>query len=171
MAAFTVLCSGWGMRLDQLAPTVARIVDEAQMPAVAVLTWMLRTVEIGQAPAGLWLFVQLGRYAAERLHAAGLPPAPGDETKRDTDAGRPPDLFIGNLPYNASEHDLFLFIDVLFPLRTVGIPKAPDGRGRGVAFVTLAAGADLDAVVEKLHGVIFQGRRLRVSRARPAPPR
>ncbi len=82
VAAFTVLCAGWGMRLEQLAPTVARIVDEARMPAVAVLTWMLRTVEIGQAPAGLWLFVQLGRYAAERLHAAGLPPAPGDETKQ-----------------------------------------------------------------------------------------
>ncbi len=86
---------------------------------------------------------------------------------RDVD----PDLFIGNLPYNASEHDLFLFIDVLFPVRTVGIPKAPDGSGRGVAFVTLAEGADVEAVVEKLHGVTFQGRRLRVARPRPAPPR
>ena len=88
-------------------------------------------------------------------------------------------LFIGNLPYSASEADLRAhFAAVAEPSHVVMPVDRETGRPRGFAFVEFADRDVAEQVIQKFNAQPFQGRNLAVSEARaredrppgPRPP-
>jgi RNA recognition motif-containing protein len=88
-------------------------------------------------------------------------------------------LFIGNLPYGASEADLRAhFAPIAEPTHVVMPVDRETGRPRGFAFVEFAERTVADKVIEKFNAQPFMGRNLAVSEARaredrppgPRPP-
>jgi cold-inducible RNA-binding protein len=76
-------------------------------------------------------------------------------------------LFIGNLPYGASEADLRAhFATVAEPSHVVMPVDRETGRPRGFAFVEFAERAVAEDVIRKFDAQPFQGRNLAVSEAR-----
>ena len=85
-------------------------------------------------------------------------------------------LFIGNLPYGASEADLRAhFSAVAEPSHIVMPVDRETGRPRGFAFVEFAERAAAEEVIKRFDAQPFQGRSLAVSEARARedrpPPR
>jgi RNA recognition motif-containing protein len=85
-------------------------------------------------------------------------------------------LFIGNLPYGASEADLRThFSAVAEPSHIVMPVDRETGRPRGFAFVEFAERDKAEEVIKKFDAQPFQGRNLAVSEARARedrpPPR
>ena len=86
-------------------------------------------------------------------------------------------LFIGNLPYSASEADLRAHFAAVAEPSHVAMPVDREtGRPRGFAFVEFADRAVAEEVIRKFDSQPFQGRPLAVSEARaredrpPRPP-
>jgi cold-inducible RNA-binding protein len=86
-------------------------------------------------------------------------------------------LFIGNLPYGASEADLRAHFAAVAEPSHVAMPVDREtGRPRGFAFVEFADQAVADEVIRRFNAQPFQGRPLAVSEARaredrgPRPP-
>ena len=86
-------------------------------------------------------------------------------------------LFIGNLPYGASEADLRAhFAPVAEPSHVVMPVDRETGRPRGFAFVEFAERPVAEQVIQKFDAQPFMGRNLAVSEARaredrpPRPP-
>lgn len=86
-------------------------------------------------------------------------------------------LFIGNLPYGASEADLRTHLSAVAEPSHVAMPVDREtGRPRGFAFVEFAERAVAEEVIKKFDAQPFQGRPLAVSEARaredrgPRPP-
>ncbi|NOT26881.1 MAG: hypothetical protein HOP16_12350, partial [Acidobacteria bacterium] len=76
-------------------------------------------------------------------------------------------LFIGNLPYGATEADLRAhFAPIAQPSHIVMPVDRETGRPRGFAFVEFTDRALADEVVRKFDAQPFQGRNLAVSEAR-----
>ncbi len=77
-------------------------------------------------------------------------------------------LYVGNLPYTASEADLRdLFGSYGEPQRVTVVTDRASGRSRGFGFVELDDSAAAQAAIEGLNGRDFQGRSLVVNEARP----
>ena len=70
------------------------------------------------------------------------------------------------MPRQASDSDVELHVAAVAPVARVGLPRAADGAGIGVAFVVLEEPADPARVVRALDGVLFMGRTLRCTFAR-----
>jgi RNA recognition motif-containing protein len=88
-------------------------------------------------------------------------------------------LFIGNLPYSASEADLRAhFSAIAEPTHVVMPVDRETGRPRGFAFVEFAERSVAEQVIQRFNSQPFQGRNLAVSEARaredrppgPRPP-
>ncbi|MBI4886574.1 MAG: hypothetical protein HY824_05745 [Acidobacteria bacterium] len=86
-------------------------------------------------------------------------------------------LFIGNLPYSATEADLRAhFAPIAEPSHVVMPVDRETGRPRGFAFVEFVERALAEEVIRKFDAQPFQGRNLAVSEARaredrpPGPP-
>jgi len=88
-------------------------------------------------------------------------------------------LFIGNLPYGASEADLRAhFAPIAEPTHVVMPVDRETGRPRGFAFVEFGERTVADKIIEKFNAQPFMGRNLAVSEARaredrppgPRPP-
>ena len=76
-------------------------------------------------------------------------------------------LFIGNLPYGASEADLRAhFAAVAEPSHVVMPVDRETGRPRGFAFVEFPERAQAEEVIKRFDAQPFQGRNLAVSEAR-----
>lgn len=76
-------------------------------------------------------------------------------------------LFIGNLPYGASEADLRAhFAPVAEPTHVVMPVDRETGRPRGFAFVEFAERSVAEQVIDKFNAQPFMGRNLAVSEAR-----
>jgi len=76
-------------------------------------------------------------------------------------------LFIGNLPYGATEADLRAhFAPVAEPSHVVMPVDRETGRPRGFAFVEFVERAHAEEVIKKFDAQPFQGRSLAVSEAR-----
>jgi cold-inducible RNA-binding protein len=81
-------------------------------------------------------------------------------------------LFVGNLPYGATEADLRAYVATVAPPLSVALPVDREtGRPRGFAFVEYAELAVAAEVIRRLNGQPFQGRPLSVSEARPREER
>ena len=76
-------------------------------------------------------------------------------------------LFIGNLPYGASEADLRSHLSTLAEPTQIVLPvDRESGRPRGFAFVEYAERSDAEEAINKFNGQPFQGRNIAVSEAR-----
>lgn len=76
-------------------------------------------------------------------------------------------LFVGNLPYQATEDDLRVhFSQVGEPTQIVRPLDRETGRARGFAFVEYAERAAAEEAIKRFDGQLFMGRPLAVSEAR-----
>ncbi len=82
------------------------------------------------------------------------------------------DIYVGNLPYTATEEDVTDLFAAYGPVERVKIiTDRETGRSKGFAFVTLGDQSQLNASIEALDGHDFQGRALRVNASEPKEPR
>lgn len=76
-------------------------------------------------------------------------------------------LFVGNLPYSATEADLREYFSAVAPPSSIAVPVDREtGRPRGFAFIEFADAAHAQDAIQRFNGVPFQGRPLSVSEAR-----
>ena len=78
------------------------------------------------------------------------------------------DIYVGNLPYTATEEDVSGLFANYGPVERVKIiTDRETGRSKGFAFVTLGDQSQLNASIEALNGYEYQGRALRVNASEP----
>jgi RNA recognition motif-containing protein len=76
-------------------------------------------------------------------------------------------LFVGNLPYDATEADLRAHFAAVGPISYISLPTDREtGRPRGFAFIEFLERADAEEAIRRLHNQDFQGRPLAVNEAR-----
>ena len=81
-------------------------------------------------------------------------------------------LFVGNLPYSATEADIRQHFGAVGDPLQIVIPTDRDtGRPRGFAFVDYDDRGVAERAIQQLHGQPFKGRPLSVSEARPREAR
>ena len=81
-------------------------------------------------------------------------------------------LYVGNLPFSATEQDLQELFSKSGAVETVTVMRdMATGRARGFAFVEMATDADAQKAITELHDRPFGGRNLTVNEARPRPER
>ena len=106
----------------------------------------------------------------------GGPPSAGGAGGYMGGAGGPglaaaPDrtLYVGNLPYDATQEEVEVLITGTGagPVVRVHLPMDPDGRKRGFGFVTMSSADTAKAAIEALRGADIRGRRLVVNLAHP----
>ena len=79
-------------------------------------------------------------------------------------------LFIGNLPYTATEEDIRShFATVAPPTQVVRPLDRETGRARGFAFVEMQSDELAQTAIQKLNETELDGRKLAVNEARPKP--
>jgi len=82
------------------------------------------------------------------------------------------DIYVGNLPYSATEEDVTGLFASHGPVERVKIiTDRETGRSKGFAFVTLGDQSQLNAAIEALNGFEYQGRALRVNASEPKEAR
>jgi RNA recognition motif-containing protein len=78
------------------------------------------------------------------------------------------DIYVGNLPYSATEEDVTGLFAAHGPVERVKIiTDRETGRSKGFAFVTLGDQSQLNSAIEALNGYDYQGRALRVNASEP----
>jgi len=77
-------------------------------------------------------------------------------------------LFVGNLPFSATEDMLRHIFEHIGPVRYAKIVTDPDGRSRGFGFVEMNTPEDAAEAIARFNGDIYEGRSVTVSEARPA---
>lgn len=81
-------------------------------------------------------------------------------------------LYVGNLPFSASEDEIRALFDQFGSVMDLHIPMDREtGRPRGFAFVTLSSKEYGEAAINQLDGQDMGGRSLRVSEAQERQPR
>ena len=82
------------------------------------------------------------------------------------------DIYVGNLPYTATEEDVSdLFVEFGPVERVKIITDRDSGQSKGFAFVTLGDQSQLNAAIEATNEKDFHGRALRVNASEPREPR
>ncbi|RPJ35765.1 MAG: RNA-binding protein [Verrucomicrobiaceae bacterium] len=82
------------------------------------------------------------------------------------------DIYVGNLPYSATEGDVTGLFAAFGPVERVKIITDRDsGQSKGFAFVTLGDQSQLNAAIEALNESDYQGRPLRVNASEPKEAR
>ncbi|HVN15613.1 MAG TPA: RNA-binding protein [Anaerolineales bacterium] len=77
-------------------------------------------------------------------------------------------LYVGNLPYSATEEELSKMFGQAGTVTSVAIIKDREtGRSKGFAFVEMSSDAEAQKAISMLNGQGMGGRDLRVSIARP----
>lgn len=80
------------------------------------------------------------------------------------------DLYVGNLPYSATEEDVTGIFAPFGPVERVKlIIDRETGRSKGFAFVTLGDQSKLQDAIDATNGQDYQGRPLRVNASEPKP--
>ena len=81
-------------------------------------------------------------------------------------------LFVGNLPYEASEEEIRQHFSTVGNLSYVSIPiDRETGKKRGFAFVEMGVDAEGNAAISGLNGRDLDGRALNVNEAKPKTER
>jgi RNA recognition motif-containing protein len=77
-------------------------------------------------------------------------------------------LYVGNLPYDASDQDLQALFASVGPVDSVNVMRdMATGRARGFAFVEMGSDADAQTAINKFNNYAMGGRTLTVNEARP----
>jgi RNA recognition motif-containing protein len=75
-------------------------------------------------------------------------------------------LHVGNLRYSCAEADFKKFCENFGRVLSVSLPLDYEhDAGRGYGFVTFAEEGDWDCIIDRMNGLQFQGRVLRVALA------
>ena len=75
-------------------------------------------------------------------------------------------LYVGNLPWSATEEELKAHFEEAGPVKAVRIiTEGRSGRSKGFAFVEMESVEDGQAAIDSLNGKDFGGRELRVDKA------
>lgn len=81
-------------------------------------------------------------------------------------------LYVGNLPYSATDQILF---DTFSQCGTVESAKVitdrETGRSKGFGFVEMSTDAEAQDAISKFNGADYDGRAMTVNEARPMEPR
>ncbi len=81
-------------------------------------------------------------------------------------------IYVGNVPYGATEEDLEALFGEHGPVATATIIRDRyDGRSKGFGFVEMENHADGERAIEALDGQDMMGRPLKVNPARPREER
>ena len=81
-------------------------------------------------------------------------------------------IFVGNLSFTATEHDLHHLFEAYGAVDKVNIITDRDtGRSKGFGFVEMPEGQAAKAAIEGLNGTELAGRALTVNEAKPREPR
>ncbi len=76
-------------------------------------------------------------------------------------------MYVGNLPFSSTEDDIEKLFMEYGEVNSVNlITDRETGRSRGFAFVEMPADS-ADSAMENLDGAMFEGRNLKVNKARP----
>jgi RNA recognition motif-containing protein len=82
------------------------------------------------------------------------------------------DIYVGNLPYTATEGDVTALFAAYGPVERVKIiTDRETGQSKGFAFVTLGDQTQLNAAIEALNDYDYNGRALRVNASEPKESR
>src|SRR5688500_419375 len=93
-------------------------------------------------------------------------PRTGGAEERKVAMGRK--LYVGNLPYTASEQDLQDLFASAGAVESVNLMRdMATGRARGFAFVEMVSDEDAQKAIDQLNNTDFGGRNLTVNEARP----
>ncbi|MGD0675219.1 MAG: hypothetical protein ABSC94_07355 [Polyangiaceae bacterium] len=108
----------------------------------------------------------------KRGDAPGAPRGSGPPGPRAPGGGpQAPDrtLYVGNLPYDATQEEVQLLVNgaVADSVVRVHLPMDPDGRKRGFGFVTMASAEAAKSAADALRTADLRGRRLVVNLAHP----
>ena len=77
-------------------------------------------------------------------------------------------LYVGNLPYSASEQDLQDLFGRAGQVESVNVMRdMATGRARGFGFVEMASDEDAQNAIAQLNNFEYGGRNLTVNEARP----
>jgi len=81
-------------------------------------------------------------------------------------------LFVGNLPYSATEDEMKeAFAQSGNVVSVKIIMDRATGRSKGFGFVEMATDAEAQAAIERLNGADYAGRAITVGVAKPQEPR
>lgn len=82
------------------------------------------------------------------------------------------ELYIGHMPYQATEEDLRRLFAVAGTVTSVHIIMDPEsGQSKGCGYVRMATDAEAKEAIETLDGALLIDRVITVSEARPQKPR
>ena len=77
-------------------------------------------------------------------------------------------MYVGNIPYNATEEDLRELFSVYGEIISLKIIQDRDtGRSKGFGFIEMEEEKDARKAIEELNGKDFMEKTLKVSEARP----
>ena len=78
------------------------------------------------------------------------------------------DIYVGNLPYEASDEDLWAAFSPFGEVASARVIKDRfSGRSRGFGFVEMSNATEAEAAINDLNGKDMRGRNLTVNQARP----
>ena len=81
-------------------------------------------------------------------------------------------LYVGNLPYSASEQDLSEKFSACGTVESAKlITDRNTGRSKGFGFIEMASDAEAQAAIDSLNGQDYDGRPMKVNEARPQEKR
>ena len=81
-------------------------------------------------------------------------------------------LYVGNLPYSATEDSLKKHFGSVGAVNSVKIiTDRETGRSKGFGFVEMGSDADAEKAISQLDGKELEGRSVRVTEAKPQEPR
>ena len=81
-------------------------------------------------------------------------------------------LYVGNLSFNTSEATIQTAFAEIGEVREVAVAVDREtGRPRGFAFVTMANEGDANTAIDRLNGLMLDGRPIRVNEAQERAPR
>ena len=77
-------------------------------------------------------------------------------------------LHIGNISYQTTEESLTEKFSNFGKVINVQIPKRPDGRSKGYAFIEVSDQSNADEMINKLDKTVFEGRTIHVDMSDPS---
>jgi len=81
-------------------------------------------------------------------------------------------LYVGNLPFTATESDLRSLFEAHGSIASVNVITDRDtGQSKGFAFVEMSSDAEAQKAIQELNGTSLDGREIKVNEAKPKAPR
>ncbi|MDA8388791.1 MAG: RNA-binding protein [Nitrospiraceae bacterium] len=80
-------------------------------------------------------------------------------------------IYVGNLPYSATEEDLREMFSEAGEVQSVKIINDESGRSKGFGFIEMATNEEAEKAIASFNGKMLKDRALNVSEARPQTAR